>query len=152
MTTSTHSSHLDQGLHTSQFCDLSQVQEEEIGTIGSTGNMVLDSDPISKANAHYFKNPRNKGSTSPNRREKYRMNCSMDKLKEQKWEEFNNSDFIIQEELKKMRGGSDLNSFCDSLNTSAEYARIAGASSFSSGTSNGAEEPTEYSLSLKVTY
>jgi hypothetical protein len=79
------------------------------------------------------------------------MNSSMDKLKEQKWEEFNNSDFIIQEELKKMRG-SNLNSFCDSLNTSAEYARIAGASSFSSGTSNGAEESCEYNLSLKVTY
>ena len=76
----------------------------------------------------------------------------MDKLKEQKWEEFNNSDFIIQEELKKMRGGSNLNSFCDSLNTSAEYARIAGASSFSSGTSNGAEDPSEYNLTLKVTY
>lgn len=50
-----------------------------------------------------------------------------------------------------MRGGSNLNSFCDSLNTSAEYARIAGASSFSSSEAGG-EDPHEYNLTLKVTY
>jgi hypothetical protein len=73
-------------------------------------------------------------------------------MREQKWEEFNNSDFVIQEELKKIRGRSSaFGSVADSLNTSAEFARLAGSSSFASSSSNG-DEPREYSLTLKVNY
>lgn len=74
-------------------------------------------------------------------------------MREQKWEEFNNSDFVIQEELKKIRGRSSaFNSVVDSLNTSAEYARMAGADSFSSGITSNNDETKEYNLTLKVTY
>jgi hypothetical protein len=108
---------------------------------------VLDQDPISKANAHYFRGGR-QNSTSPSKRERQ---SSLERMREQKWEEFNNSDFVIQEELKKIRGSAIGGSVCESLNTSAEYARMAGGcSSFASSSSGG--ESGEYSLSLKVNF
>jgi hypothetical protein len=74
-------------------------------------------------------------------------------MREKKWEEFNNSDFVIQEELKKIRGRSSFNnSVCDSMNSSAEYARIAGASSFADSTTSNGEDSRDYSLTLKVTF